>query len=162
MVTRDGIHIASSGEPETFTSLDGLADLPEAVVGWHAFLLRKTAQQITDRVHEKLAASGLTLRHFGVLNLVAAQPGQSQRSIGMRLQIDRTTIVTIIDDLERGGLLDRRTGPDRRTYALYLTHVGATQLRHLSKLVTAAQDDFLAPLSTQERETLKILLRRLL
>jgi MarR family transcriptional regulator, lower aerobic nicotinate degradation pathway regulator len=139
-----------------------LVTLPESVKGSYPFLMRKGAQRITELAHEALQPFNLTLRHFGVLNLVDLDDGQSQRVIGTKLGIDRTTIVGITDDLEKGGLLERRRGQDRRTYALHLTPQGTAQLRQLRRLIELVQEEFLAPLSEPERETLRSLLLRLL
>ncbi|WP_225830451.1 MarR family winged helix-turn-helix transcriptional regulator [Streptomyces sp. NK08204] len=137
-------------------------DLPEAMRTSFPFLLGQGAQRISDLAHESLGAFNLTLRHFGVLNLVGMEEGQIQRTVGARLGIDRTSIVTITDDLERAGLLERRRGTDRRAYELYLTPAGAAQLRQLRRLVELAQEDFLAPLDERERAALRSLLLRLL
>jgi DNA-binding MarR family transcriptional regulator len=43
----------------------------------------------------------------------------SQQAIGERLRIDRTTMVALIDDLERGGYVKRERNPhDRRAYVI--------------------------------------------
>jgi DNA-binding MarR family transcriptional regulator len=139
-----------------------LEDLPDAVTNSYPFLLRKAAQRISDRAHEALAPFGLTLRHFGVLNLVGLEEGQNQRAVGNRLGIDRTTIVALVDDLEKAGLLGRHRGEDRRTFVLHLTDKGAGQLRQLRRLVDLVQEEFLAPIDAQERETLRTLLQRIL
>ncbi|MEY9928648.1 DNA-binding MarR family transcriptional regulator [Catenulispora sp. GP43] len=135
--------------------------LPASVRESYVFLARKAAQRVTALAHEALGPFGLTLRHFGVLNLVELEPGQNQRVVGARLGIDRTTVVAVTDDLERAGLLERRRGKDRRSFALYLTPVGVAQLKQLRKLVDLAQEDFLAPLAPDERDTLRELLGRL-
>ncbi|MGW0878317.1 MarR family winged helix-turn-helix transcriptional regulator [Streptomyces sp. NPDC002671] len=138
------------------------ADLPEAMRTSFPFLLDKGAQRISDLAHESLGAFNLTLRHFGVLNLVGLEEGQIQRAVGARLGIDRTSVVALADDLEKAGLLERRRGADRRAYELYLTPAGAAQLRQLRRLVELAQEDFLAPLDERERAALRSLLLRLL
>lgn len=158
MVTRkdNAPGLATAEDPLFFVSL------PASVRGSYPFLLRKAAQRITERAHEALSPFNLTLRHFGVLNLVELEEGQIQRAIGAKLGIDRTTIVTIADDLEKAGLLERRRGQDRRAFSLYMTPQGTAQLRQLRRLIDLVQEDFLAPLSEADRETLRALLLRLL
>lgn len=146
---------AEDDDPLFFVSL------PASVRDSYAFLTRKAAQRVTALAHEALGPFGLTLRHFGVLNLVELDPGQNQRIVGAKLGIDRTTVVSVTDDLERAGLLERRRGRDRRSFALFLTPVGAAQLKQLRRLVDLAQEDFLAPLAPDERDTLRELLARL-
>ncbi len=129
---------------------------------WHAFLLRKAAQRVTGMAEEMLQPQGLTMRHFGVLSVIEAEPGQNQRGVGERLRIDRTTVVALTDDLEGAGLLERRRGDDRRMFALYLTPAGQARLAELKELATAVHERFLANLSDGERETLRQLLIKVL
>jgi MarR family transcriptional regulator, lower aerobic nicotinate degradation pathway regulator len=151
---------AQSGErstaPATTASSNGLSLV---LSQWHAFLLRKAAQRVTALAEAVLAP--LTLRHFGVLSAAAAEPGLNQRVIGERLRIDRTTIVAVTDDLEGAGLLERRRGSDRRTFALFLTETGRGRLAELERRVAEVHAEFLKPLSAAERTTLRALLLRL-
>jgi DNA-binding MarR family transcriptional regulator len=134
-------------------------ELPEPLSVWHAFLLRKAAQRITELAEARIG--DLTLRHFGVLSLVGAEPGQNQRAVGESLRIDRTTIVAVTDSLERDNLLERRRGQDRRTFELHLTAQGLERLQLLQALVGHAHEEFLRPLSPEEQTMLSSLLLRL-
>ncbi|MFN2495529.1 MAG: MarR family winged helix-turn-helix transcriptional regulator [Pseudonocardiaceae bacterium] len=109
-----------------------------------------------------LGPLGLTLRHFGVLSSVEAEPGQNQRVLGERLRIDRTTVVALTDDLERAGLLERRRGVDRRAFSLHLTEAGATRLAELKSMMRDVHAEFLAPLSPAEQAMLHDLLLKLI
>ena len=137
-------------------------ELSPATAVWHAFLLRKAAQRVTGMVEEVLHPYGLTIRHFNLLNVIQAEPGQNQRGVGERLRIDRTTVVALADDLERAGLLERRRGNDRRMFALHLTPTGQDRLTELAELTTTVHEKFLANLSPDERELLRELLVKVL
>jgi DNA-binding MarR family transcriptional regulator len=98
-----------------------------------------------------------------VLALIHHEGPQSQQRLGELLRIDRTTMVTVIDELEQRGLVQRTRDPaDRRRYAITLTPDGdklmAGDLGRLDQRVNAA---FLRPLSAAERRQLVELLRRL-
>ena len=125
---------------------------------WHAFLLRKAAQRVSNLAEEVLNPLGLTMRHFGVLTAIEAEPGQNQRGVGERLRIDRTTVVALTDDLESAGMLERRRGADRRMFALYLTEAGKARLAELKELTAEVHERFLANLTDGERDTLRELL----
>jgi DNA-binding MarR family transcriptional regulator len=153
----------------TITETSGLADessLPvdesPATSVWHAFLLRKAAHRVTSMAEEMLHPHGLTMRHFGVLSAIEAEPGQNQRGVGERLRIDRTTVVALTDDLETAGLLERRRGSDRRMFALFLTPAGEHRLAELKELTAVVHERFLANLTEQERDTLRNLLIKVL
>lgn len=128
---------------------------------WHAFLLRKAGQRVAEQAETGLVSLNMTLRQFGVLNVLAAEPGLNQRAVGAKLRIDRTTIVALVDGLEAAGLVERRRGADRRTFALYLSEAGQDALEKSRVVMAQVHDEFLAPLSSAERELLRELLIRL-
>jgi DNA-binding MarR family transcriptional regulator len=70
-------------------------------------------------------ACDLRPAEFTVLRRIAANPGLKQESLGESLRIQRPNVVTIIDQLEHRGLVQRGAVPgDRRSYALVLTAKG--------------------------------------
>jgi DNA-binding MarR family transcriptional regulator len=65
---------------------------------------------------------------FGALVLCEQNPGMAQFQIAAALDIDKASVVAIVDRLEElGWLLRRRSNHDRRRYGLYLTPEGARQ-----------------------------------
>ncbi len=51
-----------------------------------------------------LADDGMTPTLFGSLVLIEANPGLKQADLARALQLDRSTVVTVIDTLEKRGL----------------------------------------------------------
>src|SRR5262245_7144751 len=93
------------------------------------FLLSKLGFVARRGFHNALAAVALEPRQFGVLNLVAASEGLSQRALTDPLGIPASRVVAIVDELEERGLVERRRNPDdRRAHALYLTAKGRKTL----------------------------------
>ncbi|MCU1428303.1 MAG: transcriptional regulator, MarR family [Actinomycetia bacterium] len=87
----------------------------------------------------------------------------SQAALGRRLGLDRSDIVALLNDLERGGLVARTPDDsDRRRNSVTITAGGKRALRRLDKRVDAAQQVLLAPLNVSERRQLNALLQRLL
>ncbi len=88
-----------------------------------SFLVGKTAQQITRRSREALAAFGITPVQYALLNVLWERDGQSLAEIGARLVLDSATMTGVADRLEVAGLVVR--GPasngDRRVICLLLT-----------------------------------------
>ena len=156
----NGLHGSDSGTESEHRSSSAVGLSPATSV-WHAFLLRKATQRVTSMAEIVLNPHGLTLRHFGVLCSVEAEPGQSQRVLGERLRIDRTTVVALTDDLEKAGLLERRRGADRRAFSLHLTEAGDKHLGELKNVVDEVHSEFLEPLSFAEQAMLRDLLLKL-
>jgi DNA-binding MarR family transcriptional regulator len=112
---------------------------------------------------EALAPFGLSPKGFGALALLEQEGPLSQLRLAERQGIDRTTMVAVIDDLERAGAVERRRDPlDRRRYALHLTGRGHTLLREATAAEAEAEERFLEALPVAERARLKAALRALL
>lgn len=127
-----------------------------------AFLLAQVGALAAAGFAERLGALGLQPQHAGVLRLIAASPGVNQLTLGQTLGIFPSRLVTLIDQLEQRGTIERRRNPeDRRNSALYLTAEGRETLAAIGRVAIEHQNAFLAALSGEERERLAGLLQRL-
>jgi DNA-binding MarR family transcriptional regulator len=105
---------------------------------------------------------GLTPKHFGCLAVIVADGPLSQQELGERLRVDRTTIVALVDELERRGFLARRRNPsDRRAYALEATPAGRRWRERTEAQLADAEARILAALEPEERDQLIGLLQKL-
>lgn len=87
----------------------------------------------------------------------------AQHALGNRLQIDRSTMVAVIDELEATGRVTRQRNPkNRRAYQLELTPNGRGTFQQAVRTVSAVLDDVLAPLDQTQREDLPTTLTTLL
>jgi MarR family transcriptional regulator, lower aerobic nicotinate degradation pathway regulator len=122
------------------------------------------ASELFDRIAERtLQPFGLRPKEFAVLTAIDAMGARSQQSLAHSIGIDRTTMVSVVDRLERGGLVTRaRDASDRRKYAIELTERGRTLLHsELNAAMLVSLDEFLHPLAPDEREEFHRLLGRL-
>ena len=95
---------------------------------------------------------------MGVLVALAREGPLPQGVAARRLGLDATTLVSIVDDLEYWGLVERRRNrTDRRAYRLTLTAAGTRKLAEVAPFVEA--EEWLAPLDEQERAQLQALLK---
>jgi DNA-binding MarR family transcriptional regulator len=105
---------------------------------------------------------GLTPMLFGVLATIEAQPGIGQGEIADVLGADRSTMVRLVDQLERRSLVRRESRPDdRRTVVPTLTDAGRAALTAATPKVLASEELFAGDLSADERRTLADLLQRI-
>jgi DNA-binding MarR family transcriptional regulator len=126
-----------------------------------AFLLAQLGAHAASRFAERLNALDLTPAHTGILRFVSASGGISQQALAGHLRILPSRLVILLDQLEQRGVLERRADPaDRRSYALYLTDKGSETLKTIGKLARDHQDALLVSLTTEERDVLASLLRR--
>jgi DNA-binding MarR family transcriptional regulator len=116
-----------------------------------------------ERTAEALETVGLTPPLFALLNVLGAREGAIQQEIGQAMGIDPSTMVSLIDQLERAGLAKRRTHPkDRRAREVAITPKGRRTLEQARVLATRVEDDVLRGLSATQRRQLLTLLRRAL
>ncbi len=98
---------------------------------------------------------------FGVLVIIEANPDLKQSDLARATHLDRSTVVTVIDNLERRGLVERRTAAhDRRSNAIRLTPDGSALLRKLKRKVKQHEQRLLRNFSPAERELFLALLQK--
>ena len=108
-----------------------------------------------------LQSIGLTPALFAVLNYLRARKGAIQQQIGSAMGIDPSTMVSLVDQLERAGLAKRRTHPqDRRAREVLITPKGRRTLKRARELAEEVEGDVLQGLSPAERRQLVALLRK--
>lgn len=72
-----------------------------------------------------LASVGLRARHYAVLQVAAVPGGSSQRQLGLDLGLDPSAVVSLVDDLQKAGLVARKPDPaDRRARVISVTDRG--------------------------------------
>ena len=115
------------------------------------------------RTAEVLDSVGLTPPLFALLNVISAREGAIQQELGSALGIDRSTMVSLIDQLESAGLASRRpSAKDRRAREIAITPKGRRLLQRARGLISRVEDEILAGLTADERDELLTLLRRVL
>lgn len=117
--------------------------------------------------HTQTAAAfesiGLTTALFSVLNFLLARDAAIQQEIGAALGIDPSTMVALVDELERARLAKRRPRPqDRRAREVVITAKGRRTVERGRALAREVEDAVLRGLASQERRTLVKLLRKAL
>ncbi len=136
---------------------------PAALAERLGFLLKHTQLALASSVERALAPLDLDGREFAVLSVLVSEGPRSQQRLSERMRVDRTTMVALVDALERKGLVERRRQTrDRRAYAVHVTRKGRHTVERATGIVEAAEDELLGPLSRADRRRLKDLLLRLI
>jgi DNA-binding MarR family transcriptional regulator len=135
-------------------------DRPDARLG---YLLKHVQLQFFELGAAALEPLGINGREAAVLRAIAGRYPLSQGEIARAMNVDRTTMVALIDDLQGKGLVRRRQDPeDRRKNAVELTDAGRDTARRAADAVERAERDFLKPLSAAEAAQFKKILLALL
>jgi DNA-binding MarR family transcriptional regulator len=136
---------------------------PDAFIACPDFLLSTLAVSVTELVESVLAPLDLRLRHYRLLRLLYFDGSQPQGGLGNVLQTDRTTVVSLVDHLERKKLVKReRALEDRRAYTVTLTAKGRDLATRAIELTRELERKMFAPLSREEQEMFRRLSTRLL
>lgn len=122
------------------------------------YLMRRAYVHVAGTVDRSPQA-----RELAVLDSLADQQVSSQQELAERLEINRTTMVTLIDGLEAAGHVIRTRNPDnRRSYLLSLTPSGRKALTAMRRSVVPRDDLVTANLDRDEQQRLGDLLRAVL
>ncbi|WP_433661929.1 MarR family winged helix-turn-helix transcriptional regulator [Nocardia sp. CA-128927] len=127
-----------------------------------AFHLAQLGAHATQRFSERIAEIGLTPAEVGILRMIAAEPGRSQRALAAELGVVPSRVVALIDPLDSKGLIERRRSvTDRRNHELHLTPVAGKMLARLAAVAVAHETEMTAALSDTEYRQFADLLDRL-
>jgi DNA-binding MarR family transcriptional regulator len=126
-----------------------------------AFNLSSLGYAVSRGFQSTLAPFELHPREFAVLRAVGFQEGQTQQALADTLRIPRSRMVSIVDELEARGLLERHPNPaDRRVRELFLAGEGRALLKRAFAEAVAYEERVAASLSAAERRQLLDLLGR--
>ena len=124
-------------------------------------LLDYLARRMRSAGLEVLKPLGLRSRHLLALTVLRDHGASSQIHLAEILDIDRTNLVGLLNELEQAGLVQRhRSAQDRRRHDVVLTDPGRERLAQAEIRLGVTEDVVLAALSRPERETLYGLLAR--
>lgn len=119
-------------------------------------MLKHAQLRMAGLTTKALAPYGIDGRELGVLFVLAGREPTSQQQAAQRLDIDRTTMVALLDTLEGKGLVSRHPdADDRRRNVVELTDAGQDTLRRATKASDDAERAFLAPLTPQAAHQLR-------
>ena len=118
--------------------------------------IKRSYLMIREKVLDILEPHGLKPTSFSALVIIADNPNLSQSQLADALQIKRSGVVLIVDDLEQRELIARNKVPgDRRSYALKATLKGMRLKDRLTNEVYEGELGVFANLSTREIEVLR-------
>jgi DNA-binding MarR family transcriptional regulator len=105
----------------------------------------------------------MRLRQFLVLSYLRERSPSRQQDLCETLMLDANNCVILLNELEEAGWTERRRDPeDRRRHVVTLTDEGAAALDRAREAQLSLEDEILASLDDDEREELRVLLRKAL
>jgi DNA-binding MarR family transcriptional regulator len=145
---------------------DPLARLPELPptltthVGYLSVVIGQRSQGLFEAAMEPL---GLRPVLYDYLAALAEDGATSQKALARMLEIDAARIVSLTDELEGRGLVQRTVdSTDRRRNVISLTRSGRALYGRASKVATKVEKELLAALPPADQSVLRQLLRKAL
>ena len=97
-----------------------------------------------------------------VLGYLVQNPGSIQRDIAQVSRTSAASVSSLLQGLERRGLVDRRTeGGNERSKRVYATPEGVELISGFDAAIAATEETILAPLDEAERTSLHSLLTKI-
>ncbi|GLZ37976.1 MarR family transcriptional regulator [Actinokineospora sp. NBRC 105648] len=125
------------------------------LVRWIMWAQRKAAE---DWVRER----ELSFEQGFTLGYLVDHPGAIQRDIAQMTRTSAASVSSLLQGLERRGLVERRTEPgDERSKRVYATQAGVELIAGFDPAMAATDEKILAPLDEDERATLHALLTKI-
>ena len=135
---------------------------PEEVRALNSYIkLQRAADSVLARTTRHLASISLTLSQYGVLDLLFYMGPLRLGQIAEKVLKSEGNITTVVDNLERAGLVIReRSEKDRRAVTVSLTEEGRRLIAEVVPVHIAAIVDAMSILSPMEQEALGQLCRQ--
>ncbi|MEU4831230.1 MarR family transcriptional regulator [Streptosporangium sp. NPDC023615] len=124
-------------------------------VRWIGWAQRKAAE-------DWVRARELSFEQGFALGYLAQNPGAIQRDIAQMTRTSAASVSSLLQGLERRGLVERRTkGGNERSKRVYATPAGIELISGFDAAMAAVDETILAPLDQAERTTLHALLAKI-
>lgn len=126
------------------------------------FWMRFVSNHVSHSFARKLLKSGVTVAEWVILREMYGHEEISPSAVAEATGMTRGAASKLVDRLVEKKLVARRDRTDDRRYQdIWLTELGTRLVPTLAGLADANDDDFFAPLSKVERETLIAILKKL-
>ena len=128
----------------------------EVLKNFLGYGIRRASNVIQADLAEALRPFDLRMITFSSLVLITDNPGLTQTQLASALDIERSNLVSIVDELEKRGLIRRTTVTgDRRAYALTATLAGCRLKESAYAAALAHENRLLSMLSPEQREIVR-------
>jgi len=132
-------------------------DVPESVLGLLRWIVAAQAKAADDWARDL----GLSIGQALTLGWLVDNPGAIQRDVAQMSRTTAASASSLLQGLERRGLVDRRSEKgDDRSKRVFATPAAVELSSGCEPAMAAVEQAILAPLSQEERESLRRLLSK--
>ena len=124
--------------------------------------LARAADTVTACAHAHLGGHNLTISQFGVLEALLHKGPLCQRALAQKLLKSGGNMTTVVDNLEKRGLVRRQRGEaDRRFSTVHLTDEGRELIERIFPAHAQGIAELFSVLTPEEQTQLGNLCRKL-
>jgi DNA-binding MarR family transcriptional regulator len=160
------LHDSAAGAPGLCATIVDVTDvvddsgtgLAEAVEPRISYVVARLERAVRAAVNERVRPHGLTTLQYTTLSVLGAR-GQplSNAQLARRAYMTPQSMIEVIDALERKGLIRRDPHPShRRVFPATMTAKGRRVLKACDAAVEEMEEEMLAGLGIDERESLLV------
>jgi len=116
------------------------------------FSLTRAANQWHRQIDTAVRDLGLTAASCRLLTSIHELPsGVRQKDVAKAIGVETSSLVRLLDSLEKSGLVQRRVGKDRRSNHLHLTNSGRVMAVRVKQLIDALHRRILMSIETMDK-----------
>ncbi|MBK8754470.1 MAG: MarR family transcriptional regulator [Candidatus Competibacteraceae bacterium] len=124
------------------------------------FLLTDSARLLRKLIDRRLQPLGLSRAQWSVLAILSNHEGLSQSQISDELEIEKSTVGRLIDQIEKSGWIERRPIPgDRRLWGVHLTDQARELIADVESVILQTRTEMLRGLSAKQQQDLSEILQ---
>jgi MarR family transcriptional regulator, organic hydroperoxide resistance regulator len=126
------------------------------------FQFAKTYQLSSRFLSQKVSELNLTSVQAMILGFLDMEDQITSSELGKRAELDSATLTGILDRLEAAEFIERRGNPDdRRSIHIHLTAKGKAMAREATRVIAAANTEFLQVLTETQKRDLHGIIQKL-
>ncbi len=127
------------------------------------FITNSASKKITDEFNRRIKDTGITRVKWIALFYIGEVEGISQRELSQKMNVNESSIVRLLDRMEKEELTLRvRDSQDRRIIKISLTDKGKELREEVMPLGQQFQDDATKEISQEELDTFKYVLEKMI
>jgi MarR family transcriptional regulator for hemolysin len=124
-------------------------------------LLHMTAHDWRTALDRRLRPLGLTRATWMLLAYVRKLGGPNQTTLAEQMGLEGASIVRLVDRLEREGLVERRSGTDRRVKTIHFTPKGEALSAEIWRVAGTLRQELFAGIPEAQLVQARALLQEL-
>lgn len=146
---------------EDMAAAQAIPRIDSRLTDFIGYAMKRALSIVQADLSRVLSEFGLRAVSFSALSIIVGQPGLTQTELADALQIERSNLVALIDELAGRNLIIRApVAQDRRRHALMPTAEGKTLATAARTAVEAHERAMFACLTASEQAELKRLLTK--